>query len=152
MSSPRALAWRAWAPAALHGLLIWSVSSLSHPDFLPVADIPLRDKGVHFLVFGVFGFLVAHGAVRTRPAWSLLGVFALAALATVVWGAVDEAHQYFVPGRDSDPLDVLADALGGLGGAGLRVVAAALGARALGGKAGAGRLAEPRSARDTGPP
>ncbi|MGB5540538.1 MAG: VanZ family protein, partial [Gammaproteobacteria bacterium] len=36
-----------------------------------------------------------------------------------LYGVLDEIHQYFVPGRQADVLDVLADVSGGLLGAGL---------------------------------
>lgn len=121
MRSTNANTWLPWVPAVLHALLIWSVSSMSHPDFVPVADVPLQDKGVHFLVFGALGLFLAHGASRTWPDWSVARLFTVAVLGTVLWGAIDEVHQFFVPGRDSDRMDVLADALGGVGGAGLRV-------------------------------
>jgi VanZ family protein len=35
----------------------------------------------------------------------------------MLYGVSDEFHQYFVPGRSVEALDVLADALGGLLGA-----------------------------------
>ena len=130
MKEPAARTWPAWVPVALHALLIWIVSSISNPDFVPVADVPFQDKGVHFLVYGVFALLFAHAALETWPRRPLLAVFVLALVVTVLWGALDEVHQSFVPGRDSDPLDVLADALGGLGGAALRLVPAALRRRA----------------------
>ena len=34
-----------------------------------------------------------------------------------LYGVSDEIHQRFTPGRDSDPLDVVADTLGGTVGA-----------------------------------
>lgn len=130
MKAAAARSWPAWIPVTLHALLIWIVSSISNPDFVPVADVPFQDKGVHFLVYGVFALLFAHAALETWPGWPLVAVFALALVVTVFWGALDEVHQSFVPGRDADPLDVLADALGGVGGAALRLVPVALRKRA----------------------
>lgn len=135
VSHPRV--WTSWIPAALHATLIWALSSMSHPDFAPVHWLPFHDKGAHFLVFSVFALFFAYGALRTWPKWPLVRVFALAMVATVVWGALDEGHQFFVPGRDSDVFDLFADALGGAAGAGLCVGLAAL------------RLAKLRHVRDT---
>ena len=50
---------------------------------------------------------------NTRPVLSLL----LVAFIGAAYGAVDELHQYFVPGRESDVWDWLADALGAFLGA-----------------------------------
>ncbi len=38
-------------------------------------------------------------------------------LITFLYGVSDELHQWFVPGRHADGIDVLADGLGGLLGA-----------------------------------
>jgi len=37
-------------------------------------------------------------------------------LFTIIYGATDEIHQYFVPNRDSDVFDWLADVVGALVG------------------------------------
>jgi len=107
----------AWTPALLYAAFIWLVSSMSHPDFVPVADVPFQDKGVHFLVYGVLALFIAHGAARTWPSWPLWRGFVLAVVAATLWGALDEFHQSFVPGRSSDVVDLLADALGATFGA-----------------------------------
>jgi hypothetical protein len=50
---------------------------------------------------------------KRRPAFALL----LTALIGSAYGAIDEFHQYFVPGRSCDVWDWLADTLGALLGA-----------------------------------
>ncbi len=117
MSVSRARVALAWTPALLYSAFIWFVSSMSHPDFVPVADVPFQDKGVHFLVYGVLALFIAHGAARTWSSWSLPRGFALAVVAATLWGALDEFHQSFVPGRSSDVVDLLADTLGATFGA-----------------------------------
>lgn len=103
----------AWA-----GLITW-LSSKSHP--LPIASpFPHFDKLLHLGAFGVLAILVAwalarlgHGAGR---------VLLVAVLAVTLFGALDEWHQSFVPGREADPLDWAADTAGALLGAALVVV------------------------------
>lgn len=129
MSVPRARVALAWTPALLYAAFIWLVSSMSHPDFVPVADVPFQDKGVHFLVYGVLALLSAHGAARTWPQWSLARGFVLAVVAATLWGALDEFHQSFVPGRSSDVADLLADTLGAILGAGVHTALVALSRR-----------------------
>ncbi|GAB5541240.1 MAG: VanZ family protein [Sandaracinaceae bacterium] len=109
----------AWAPALFYMGLIWVLSSMELTA-LPIEDFPLRDKGVHMLEYGVLGFLVAHAARRTWPGRAPWRTFSVAVWITVLWGLLDEVHQAFVPGRSSEALDLVADTLGALTGAGAR--------------------------------
>ena len=51
-----------------------------------------------------------------------MSTFALAIMLTTLWGITDEIHQAYVPGRNSDVQDVLADALGAVLGAGFYLI------------------------------
>jgi VanZ family protein len=96
--------------------LIWVLSSM-RLEGLPVHRVPLKDKGVHFVEFGVLGFFAAHAVRHTwghRPVGRLI---ATAALIAFGWGVLDELHQAFVPGRNGDVRDIIADALGSVAGA-----------------------------------
>ena len=64
----------------------------------------LPDKLVHFCYYGVMAGLLALGLGR-RWWWIALGVVPLI-------GALDEWHQFYVPGRDASAFDWLADVLG----------------------------------------
>lgn len=108
----------AWAPAILYMALIWTVSSFDLGP--PSDDLPHFDKLVHFVEYGVLGFLVAHACFRTWPRHHRLRTAALAVLVTVLWGWLDEIHQAFVPGRSSEALDLVADTLGALAGTAAR--------------------------------
>jgi VanZ family protein len=89
---------------------IFFVSGMSQAP-LP-SDV--SDKHAHaaaYLVMALLAVRAVHGGLPARV--TLRG--ALIALAiTVGYGASDESHQYFVPGRSADALDLLADATGGL--------------------------------------
>ena len=65
------------------------------------------DKLIHLLEFAILGFLAAKATGSAR------GGFVVAAL----WGAVDEIHQVFTPGRGSGLDDWAADLIGGFLGA-----------------------------------
>lgn len=69
------------------------------------------DKLLHFLVFGILGLLVFR-ALSGGLKKGILTIIALAVTITVVYGAVDELHQSFVPGRLCEFGDFLFDALG----------------------------------------
>jgi len=68
-------------------------------------EITQFDKVAHFAVYGFLGTLVYRAGAPKWPAW-------LAVLVVSAFGATDEWHQYFVPGRDCDVFDWLADTLG----------------------------------------
>jgi VanZ family protein len=71
------------------------------------------DKIAHFGAYAVLGFLTAR-------AFAAAGYSALAAiLVGVLFGATDELHQSFVPGRSSHVGDWIADSLGVVAGVSL---------------------------------
>lgn len=85
---------------------------LSAESSLPAPPGPLSDKHVHALAYAGLAVLVIRALAGGR--WvGVSGVIAVrgAALA-VLYGAADEWHQWFVPGRHAELLDLLADATG----------------------------------------
>jgi len=102
-------------PAPLIAAALWALSSQSS---LPRPPGPLAwDKLQHLIAYGALGFAaglwMAPAFWRRRPRLALLA----AALAGSAYGAIDEIHQHFVPGRHSSFFDWLANALGSLLGA-----------------------------------
>ena len=113
---PRLPHWlRAFGPAILYMLLIWALSSF--PIQLDFSRVPLRDKGVHFVEYGTLSVLLTHALRTTVPQRNALLTWAFAVLITTVWGAIDEIHQAYVPGRFSDVGDLIADGCGAATGA-----------------------------------
>ncbi|MGE0823635.1 MAG: VanZ family protein [Candidatus Binatia bacterium] len=87
-------------------------SDLSPPRF------PSSDKVAHMLEYSVLGFLWARAAKTSWPHWTPLLLLVSTCLFTGLYGASDEWHQSYVPGRFSDWRDAVADVCGGtLGGA-----------------------------------
>lgn len=111
--SPRTRILLSWLPACGYTLLIWWLSSQTL-DVAFMERVPFKDKGVHFIEYGVLAFFIAFAHAVTWPARHVSGPL-MAAIATAALGLVDELHQGFVPGRFSDVYDLLADALGSLG-------------------------------------
>jgi VanZ family protein len=95
----------AWLPAIGWAALLFLLSS--RPS-LPAPDVANLDKAAHFAAYAVMGLLLAFAADRSR--WPLWIAVALGA----AYGASDEIHQMFVPGRSASVLDWLADAAGTL--------------------------------------
>jgi len=86
----------------------------SLPSRLVPHQVSTFDKVVHFSFYAVFGFLLARAALRGK---SLIAVLALVIIGVACFGAVDEWHQQFIPGRYMDVQDWAADAAGGIAGA-----------------------------------
>lgn len=95
--------------------LIFVVSSIPMTA-LPIGGVPFKDKGVHFVEFGVLGFLVMRACLMTWPRVAVLRVATFAVGTTVLWGLLDELHQAYVPNRSAEAFDLLADALGAVCG------------------------------------
>jgi VanZ family protein len=93
-----------WLPAVAWAGVIFYLSS--RPTLPVEPRFPHFDKAAHFGAYAVLGALLAFGADRTRVP------LAVAIVLGVAYGASDEVHQMFVPGRSPDVLDWAADAAG----------------------------------------
>ena len=95
-------------PAFLYYSLIFSFSSQSI-DLK--ADIPFIDKVIHLIEFAILGFLLSFGCFLSLK-YRLKVKAYMTFLSGTLLGALDELHQYFVPGRSTEILDWIADVLG----------------------------------------
>ncbi|MFN2308943.1 MAG: VanZ family protein [Gammaproteobacteria bacterium] len=73
------------------------------------------DKFLHFGAYALLGMLLL-GALPLHAGGYRLGQTLLAAGLASLYGVTDEWHQFHVPGRTLDGLDLLADAAGALAG------------------------------------
>lgn len=100
---------RARLAAILWTLLIF-IACLTPGKEIPQIHVPLIDKWVHFVIFGVFAILW----LCTNPGkrFSILIVFIAAAF--LAW--LTETLQGLFPdlGRTNDPMDILADCIGAI--------------------------------------
>ena len=64
------------------------------------------------VAYGVFGILWYRAFRFAGGTWSAPRAVALAIVASALYGVTDEIHQYFVPMRQADVWDVVADAAG----------------------------------------
>lgn len=101
----------AWLPAILYMVLIWTLSSLETVN-VPIEAMPFQDKGAHFIEYTGLGALIMHACIVTWPSTHRFRIALLSIVATSAWGAMDEFHQSFVPGRNSDIFDLGADVSG----------------------------------------
>ena len=98
----------AWAGVIFY---LSSQSSIDTPSLFPG-----QDKLFHMIAFGVLGFLFM-GSMKTTTSGYRTGQVWLVVVLVVLYGLLDEFHQYFVPGRTVEIYDALADTAGALLGA-----------------------------------
>ena len=103
-----------WVPIFIYCLLIFIQSS--YPSVETIPTFLFSDKLLHFSAYALLGILFFR-AFETFPALNNHHLtVALSILCAGLYGASDEIHQYFVPGRNADIMDLAADFTGSFAG------------------------------------
>ncbi len=103
-----------WVPIFIYCLLIFIQSS--YPSVETIPSFLFSDKLLHFSAYALLGILFFR-AFETFPALSNHHLtIIISILCAGLYGASDEIHQYFVPGRNADIIDLAADFAGGFAG------------------------------------
>ena len=91
------------------------MSSSIPSDKLPAVRVLGFDKLVHFGIYLVLCLLL-HRSFRNQSRSPFLREHSLimSIIVSILYGATDEFHQLYVPGRSSSVYDLFANALGGL--------------------------------------
>lgn len=105
-------AFRLWGPVVAWAALVFVLSAQPSPAGSSVAH---ADKLLHFLEYAALSALLTRAFVGSGVGAGR--AVALAIVLSTLYGASDEFHQRFVPGRESDVLDLAADAVGACAGA-----------------------------------
>jgi VanZ family protein len=100
--------WRFLPAVAYYGFIFYLSSRSSFPIEAPFSGF---DKVAHVGIYGVFGILLARGFAEPGNATRARRL-ALAFFLGVLGGVLDEVHQIFVPARNADIWDAVADAIG----------------------------------------
>jgi VanZ family protein len=98
-----------WAPAALWAAMIFALSSTAK---LPAPPAGLTDKHAHLVTYGMLAALLVWGLTDRSLARTTWATAAAAVALAALFGASDEWHQSFVPGREVSALDLAADITG----------------------------------------
>ena len=98
-----------WAPMLIWATMIFVLSSMSR---LPAPPGGFSDKDAHFVTYGVLSVLFVWAITDRAPSRTTWTVAATAVVLAAIYGASDEWHQSFVPGRDVSALDLAADIAG----------------------------------------
>jgi VanZ family protein len=106
--------WLVYVPLTIYWLVLFTATTI------PVERLPsvgFGDKVNHFLAYFVLAVLIYLALIYQRKSKFL---FEKAAVVTIViglfYGAVDELHQLYVPGRYAEIMDWVADSLGTITG------------------------------------
>ena len=107
-----------WAPPLIYMGVIFAVSSMKQPPLpMPKFEWLTIDKLYHFIEYAILGGLVARAFLKAKPSIvpSQL-IWGLSAAISILYGASDEWHQTFVPGRFATLADWVADVIGSIAG------------------------------------
>jgi UDP-2,3-diacylglucosamine pyrophosphatase LpxH len=119
--------WVWFIPLAIAATIVWLSQQPSYPFGISLPS-PL-DKVAHATAFGALAFSLELALRRTRHEFPLHRRHIWVFLATACFGATDEWHQYFIPGRDCSAFDWLADSVGAAVGLALSMGPFFLGSR-----------------------
>ena len=92
-----------WAPVVIQMALIFGASSISDPG--PLSP-PVSDKTLHFAAYAVLSLFMIRALSGDRVDGITWPRALLAVVLTTIYGASDEFHQWFTPGRTPDLLDL----------------------------------------------
>ena len=98
-------------PAIILTVAIIIVSDMSQPP-LPDIGLEFTDKIAHFLAYFCYGLCITAFYSVNFHNWTKNSIILGVIIFGSVFAASDEIHQYFVPGRDCDFFDWLADFCG----------------------------------------
>lgn len=98
--------------------LLWAglIFYLSHQSYIqtPELGINFTDKLGHFGVYAILGYLIIRATTLNQPKKLIPRNLIFSAILALLYGASDEFHQYFIPGRCLEFDDFIADALGAI--------------------------------------
>lgn len=103
---------RRWLPPLLWAGVILFVTSI--PTGVFPRQVTAYDKYVHLALYGLFAVLLTRDISQVTGRWR---ASVLAVMIAIAFGAADEWHQRFIPGRSSDIGDWRMDSVGAAGGA-----------------------------------
>ena len=98
-------------PAVSIAAAIFLISSREQPEIF-YEFFTFQDKIGHLLAYFVFGITIIIALAANKPEFSLKKIMLWTLLIGSLYGLSDETHQYFVPGREPDFFDWVADIAG----------------------------------------
>jgi VanZ family protein len=103
-----------WFPLIIYCLAIYFQSGQPGPESIP--DVRFLDKFLHFGAYGLLGILFFR-AYETLPLKKFKNrLILISIVSATLYGISDEIHQYFVPSRQADLMDGVANTIGSICG------------------------------------
>ena len=103
-----------WLPLILYCLFIYIQSDHPSPEQIPI--FPYVDKVLHATAYGIMGILFYRAYQTLRFKDNIKMLMFLSVVSASLYGISDEIHQSFVPLRQAEIADAIADMIGALGG------------------------------------
>lgn len=103
--------WLWILPLVVAATIVWLSAQAHYPMGIQLP--PPLDKVAHAAVFGALAWALDLALQRNQPGLPMYRRHLLVFLVVSIYGATDEWHQYFVPGRACEFGDWVADTLGG---------------------------------------
>src|ERR1039458_572616 len=103
--------WLWLLPLAVAGTIVWLSAQSHYPMGIQLP--PPLDKLAHASVFGCLALVLDMALRHNRRGLPMYRRHLLGFLAGALFGATDEWHQFFVPGRSCEFGDWVADSVGG---------------------------------------
>jgi VanZ family protein len=103
-----------WLPLILYCLLIYIQSAHPSPEQVPI--FPFSDKILHIIAYGILGILFYRAYQTLRLKDNIKVLMLLSMVSASLYGISDEIHQSFVPFREAEVADAIADMVGAICG------------------------------------
>ena len=103
-----------WLPLILYCLFIYIQSDHPSPKQIPM--FPYVDKVLHVTAYGIMGILFYRAYQTLRLKDNIKMLMFLSVVSASLYGISDEIHQSFVPFRQAEVADAIADMIGAICG------------------------------------
>lgn len=108
-----------WLGVVIWLCVVFLLSAVSGPELEGINTMKVWDKALHFIAFFA-GSLALAPALRLSFRWPWRKTFLVCVATISLYGALDEVHQLWTPGRSAlNALDWVADTLGAIPGTAL---------------------------------
>jgi VanZ family protein len=98
-------------PAILYSLLIYFLSSIPQQNIPPIRLLDF-DKFLHLIEYLLYGCTLVLAFARSKSEKIAANSTMLSIITGILYAISDEVHQIWVPGRDCNLFDFIADATG----------------------------------------